>query len=247
MEQGKCTHWYMLEPISLFAIQTIASMRLSLHALRCETERWGTSDGEWLTMHTLPWTSLRVWVSHYDRNFSHNDNVHAWLQHSLVKFLNIKSRYSLSHVLIREMWYFWFHSSYMTSENDNRIYISISTWLLISNCLNNWDVDHLLHLYFEKWRFEARLVLWGYFRKLLKIYGYSCKYPMHRGTDRSICLISCSLSYALCLCFWQKLSMRHKSLRPRSCSYIRDLYLLKIRVPLWIDIRVGHTLFIQTL
>ena len=123
MEQGKCTHWYMLEPISLFAIQTIASMRLSLHALRCETERWGTSDGEWLTMHTLPWTSLRVWVSHYDRNFSHNDNVHAWLQHSLVKFLNIKSRYSLSHIS-HERYHFWSRRSYLTSENDNKIYLS---------------------------------------------------------------------------------------------------------------------------
>ena len=31
-------------------------------------------------------------------NFSHNHNVRSQLQHSLVKFLNIESRYSLSHV-----------------------------------------------------------------------------------------------------------------------------------------------------
>ena len=36
-ERGNRTHRYMLEPIPLSAIQTIASMRLSSHALRCET------------------------------------------------------------------------------------------------------------------------------------------------------------------------------------------------------------------
>ena len=34
----------MLEPILLFAIQTIASMQLSSHALRCEMGHWGPSD-----------------------------------------------------------------------------------------------------------------------------------------------------------------------------------------------------------
>ena len=43
-ERGNRTHRYMLEPIPLSAIRTIASMRLSSHALRCETGRWGTSD-----------------------------------------------------------------------------------------------------------------------------------------------------------------------------------------------------------
>ena len=38
-------------------------------------------------------------------NFSHNHNVHSRLQHSLVKFLNIESRYSLSHVS-REIYIF---------------------------------------------------------------------------------------------------------------------------------------------
>ena len=43
-ERGNHTHRYMLEPIPLSAIRTIASMWLSSHALRCETGRWGTSD-----------------------------------------------------------------------------------------------------------------------------------------------------------------------------------------------------------
>ena len=43
-EQENRIHQYMLEPISLSAILTIASMWLSSHALRCETRRWGTSD-----------------------------------------------------------------------------------------------------------------------------------------------------------------------------------------------------------
>ena len=40
-ERGNRTHRYMLEPIPLFSIQTIVSIRLSSHALRCEKGRWG--------------------------------------------------------------------------------------------------------------------------------------------------------------------------------------------------------------
>ena len=43
-EWGSRSHRYTLEPIPIFAIQTIASMRLSSHTLRCEMGRWGTSD-----------------------------------------------------------------------------------------------------------------------------------------------------------------------------------------------------------
>ena len=43
VERGNRTHQYMLQHISLSTIRTIASMRLSSHALRCETECWGTS------------------------------------------------------------------------------------------------------------------------------------------------------------------------------------------------------------
>ena len=34
----------MLEPILLYAIRTIASVRLSSHSLKCDTGCWGTSD-----------------------------------------------------------------------------------------------------------------------------------------------------------------------------------------------------------
>ena len=43
-ERGNRTYRYMFEPISLSAIQTIVSMQLSSHALRCEMGCWGTSD-----------------------------------------------------------------------------------------------------------------------------------------------------------------------------------------------------------
>ena len=125
-ERGNRTHRYMLEPIPLSAIRTTASMRLSSHALRCETGRWGTSDesGRLCTLcpkqvrefeyHTLIWYNalpLNIFdhafhisstESNPCMNFSHNHSVHSRLQHSLVKFLNIESRYSLSHVS-REM------------------------------------------------------------------------------------------------------------------------------------------------
>lgn len=43
-ERGYRTHPYMLEPIPLSAIRTIAAIRLSSHSLRCETGRWGTGE-----------------------------------------------------------------------------------------------------------------------------------------------------------------------------------------------------------
>ena len=43
-QRGERTHSYMLEPIPLSAIRTIASIRLSSHSLRCETGRWGTGE-----------------------------------------------------------------------------------------------------------------------------------------------------------------------------------------------------------
>ncbi|MCO5575516.1 hypothetical protein L7F22_029317 [Adiantum nelumboides] len=43
-ERGSRTHPYMLEPIPLSAIRTIASIRLSSHSLRCEIGRWGTEE-----------------------------------------------------------------------------------------------------------------------------------------------------------------------------------------------------------
>ena len=121
---GNLTHRYMLEPIPLFAIQTIASMRLSSHALRCETgvraqvmrvvdyAHFALNKFESLSI-TLLYNALPLII--FDNafptsltkpnaytKFSHNHNMHSRLQHSLVKFLNIEIRYSLSH-LSREM------------------------------------------------------------------------------------------------------------------------------------------------
>ena len=43
-ERGNRTHRYVLESIPLSAIWTIAFMRFSSHALRCDTGCWGTRD-----------------------------------------------------------------------------------------------------------------------------------------------------------------------------------------------------------
>ena len=113
VERENHTHWYFLEPIPLSAIWTIASMRLSSHALRCETRCWGTSDesGQLCTLCSNKFESLSItlWYNAlsliiFDHafhtsstkpnlctNFAYNHNVHSWLQHSLVKFLNIES------------------------------------------------------------------------------------------------------------------------------------------------------------
>ena len=79
-EWGNHTHRYMLEPIPLSTIQTMASM-----CLISRIAMWDMSLGH---MWSNPCTNL-----------SHNHNVHSQLQHSSVKFLNIESRYSLSHVM----------------------------------------------------------------------------------------------------------------------------------------------------
>ena len=120
VEQGNHTHQYMLEPIPLSAIRTIGSMWLSSHALPCEIGHWGTSDESGRLCILCPKqvreyefhnliqcfasNHIRLGFQHifnqtqYLHNFSHNHNVHSRLLHSLVKFLNIKSHYSLSHV-----------------------------------------------------------------------------------------------------------------------------------------------------
>ena len=61
-ERGNRTHRYMLEPMPLSAIQTIASMQLSSHTLRCETGHWGTSDESGRLCTLFP---KQVWESKY--------------------------------------------------------------------------------------------------------------------------------------------------------------------------------------
>ena len=122
VERGSHMHQYMLEPIPFSIIRAITSMWPSSHALCCETGHWGTSDDS-DRLCTL--CIKQVWESEYHTliqfsafdhirlsfhasstklnsciNLSHNHNVHSWLQHSLVKFLNVESRHSLSHDII---------------------------------------------------------------------------------------------------------------------------------------------------
>ena len=120
-ERGNHTPRYMLEPITFFAILTIASMWVSSHALCCEMGSLGTIDESgWLCIlypQQVPeskyHTSIQCFAFDHiglcfphiiDQtnpftNFSHDHNVHSWLEYSLVKFLNFESRYTLSHVL----------------------------------------------------------------------------------------------------------------------------------------------------
>ena len=102
------------------AIWTIASMRLSSHELGCETGRWAqvmrVVDTSHFALNKSQSLSIILWdnalpLMIFDhafhtsstkpnlcRNFSHNHNVHSRLKHLLVKFLNIETCYSLSHV-----------------------------------------------------------------------------------------------------------------------------------------------------
>ena len=120
-KQGNHTHRYMLEPIPLSTIWTIAFIWLSSHALRCATRRWGTSD-EWSLSHNLLKTSSGVWVSHFDivlclwsyltmSTHLQENQILAQISltitmctlncniHLYVKFFN-EYHYSLSHVLL---------------------------------------------------------------------------------------------------------------------------------------------------
>ena len=116
VERGKRIHWYKFKPISLSIIRTIASTQLSSHALRCETGH---------TLHTLPLTSSRV--------LSITLCVHSWLLTSIAKVL--EHRQSLTtHVQMYcvKCNIFFSHMSYstsfMTSEDDNRISLSLSKY-----------------------------------------------------------------------------------------------------------------------
>ena len=118
-ERGNRTHRYMLEPIPLSAIRNIASNLVHMHY----NVRWGVvaqvmrvAGYAHFVLNKFERLSITLWynglpliifghASHISStesnpctNFSHNHNVHSRLQHSLVKFLNIESRYSLSHV-----------------------------------------------------------------------------------------------------------------------------------------------------
>ena len=104
----------MLQPITLSTIRTIASMRLSSHALG---HRWWVFDYARFAQNKFEIMSITLWYNALPliifnhalhtssttpnpcTNLPHNHNVHSQLQHSSVKFLNIESRYSLSHVM----------------------------------------------------------------------------------------------------------------------------------------------------
>ena len=96
--KGKTTPYdYMLEPIPLSTIRTIASMQLGSHTLRCEMGCCVKSDeSNWLFTlwyNALPLISLNyafhtsLTKLNSSTNFSHNHNVHSRLQHSLVQVL----------------------------------------------------------------------------------------------------------------------------------------------------------------
>ena len=116
VERENHTHRYLLEPISLASIWTIATMRFRSHVLWCETGCWGTSDESGWLCTLCRKQSIILWYNALPliildnafhtsstkpntcTDFSHNQNVHSRLQHWLVKFLKIEIRSSLLQV-----------------------------------------------------------------------------------------------------------------------------------------------------
>ena len=145
----------MLEPIMLSAIQTIASMRLSSHASWYEAGRWGTSDESGRLCTLCP---KQVWESEYHtliqcsafdhirpgfpHIFDQAQSLHEFLSQlqcalSIATFIgkvlehqDIATHFHTYHVKCN---IFWSHRSYLTSEDDNRIYLYLS--LFINLCL----------------------------------------------------------------------------------------------------------------
>ena len=74
-EPGNDTDHYMVEPIPLSIIQTIASIWLISHSLRCETVGWGISDESCRMCATFPETS-----SHFDTMLC-VDHIQLWFPH----------------------------------------------------------------------------------------------------------------------------------------------------------------------
>ena len=120
-KRGNPTHRYMLDLIPLSIIWTITCMQLSAHTLGCEMGCWGqvmrVVKYAYFARNKFGRLSITLWFNvvpliTFDLCFPHILNqtqfLHEFLLQSqcalsiatfLVKFLNIESCYSLSHVL----------------------------------------------------------------------------------------------------------------------------------------------------
>ena len=128
VEKGNPTHQYTLEIIPLFVIWTIASIRLSSHSVWCEMERRGTSNenNQICTLCCKQCDTMCCLCSYSTMLSTHLQPnlilIRIYLT-ILMCHCDIKSHYSLSHVL-HENVIFWSHWWYLTSKDDNNIYLS---------------------------------------------------------------------------------------------------------------------------
>ncbi|MCO5602927.1 hypothetical protein L7F22_057067 [Adiantum nelumboides] len=115
-ERGSRTHPYMLEPIPLSAIRTIASIRLSSHSLRCEIGRWVAErsfidyalyvPSKFKSLRTTPYLSAQLLLTlefafptfsamgSPFTHFSPNHDAVSLFRRSFLQFLSIESHLS---------------------------------------------------------------------------------------------------------------------------------------------------------
>ena len=132
-ERGNHTHRYMLEPIPLSTIRTIASMWLSSHALRCEMGRWGLMrvvDCAHFPLNKFESLSITLWYNAFDHTFhTSSTKPNPCTNFSIATFIGkvLEHRESLlTFTCITWNVIFWSHRSYFTSEEDNRVSLSLS-------------------------------------------------------------------------------------------------------------------------
>ena len=75
--RGNCTYQYILEPIPLSTIWTMASILFRAHSLQCETKCWETNDE---THQLCTFSAKQVWESKYHTTFSHTHTQSIYLQ-----------------------------------------------------------------------------------------------------------------------------------------------------------------------
>ena len=174
----------MLESIKLFDIGTIAYVQLNSHSLRCEMGRWGKSDemGGLCTLYLNKFGSLSItlWYNAlpliiFDcvsctfstkpnpySNFSQSHCVHPWLQHSLVKFLNIERHYIERHFRMYVIFFglighIWTLKMILKSVCVHALYVYIICKYLILACYikrAHFTLDlRLISLFLYSWWF----------------------------------------------------------------------------------------------
>ena len=129
-KQGNHAHKYTMEHILLSTIHTIASMQIISHSLRCE--KGCGAQARRLIDHPY-FSRSRVWGSQFDTMFylpphsvllSKHYQVGQILRYISFTIIMCILIISSTNKILEHQVHFWSHRSCLTTEEDNKIYLS---------------------------------------------------------------------------------------------------------------------------